>query len=646
MYNADDLFGDAIPKFFSLQFKGEHAYLEEEFVHDFRRRSAIHTRYTFILSTIVYALFGILDAVIVPEQRYSLWMIRFGIVIPILILLTVLLMLKPLRKMVDGFGFIALVVAGTGISMMIAIAEPPANYMYYAGLILVLLLGYGMLRIRFKWAALAGWVNVLIYEIIAIFIVKTPRAVLINNNFFFISANLIGMLSCYTIESYIRKNFLYSRLLNIEKENVNDLNRSLEKRVEERTMVLNELNLALQSEIDARNQAEMERALLEERLFQARKMESLGTFAGGIAHDFNNILAALLGYAELSLELAEGNEELRSYLGLIKDSGKRAAELVNQILSFARKSKMKNEAVRPDLVLKEVMKFLRSSIPTTVEIQSEIKSSSYIMGNRAQLHQIFMNLFSNSLHAMKKEGGTLKINMTDIEPGSEELPFDWKPGGPYIRISIADTGEGIPSEMLDSIFEPYFSTKDTGEGTGLGLAVVHGIIESYKGSIRVESPDGKGTKFIIRIPVTEETQKNTDEVVKRIPGGKERIMIVDDERAVADYGKLVLEKQGYQVSCFTDSLEAFEIFKNAPDEYDLIISDMMMPHMSGEKLSRQIHSLRKDIPIIICSGYVGEEDDSTDRRISALYLKKPYTMSEMAEAVRGAFNNSILSDSP
>ncbi len=252
----DNLIGDVGTSLLSLRFKGEYAYLEEEFVLEYLKKSARLVRYTFMTGLFFYSLFGVLDALIAPAQRNELWLIRYGIVAPFLIFSILLTLHKPFVRYIEALGVAVMLVAGGGISVMVALAEAPANYSYYSGLILVLMLGYGMLRVRFKWACFAGWVNVLIYEIIAIFIVDTPDEILINNNFFFISANLIGMLASHTTEYYIRKNFLYSRLLKAEQKNVESFNRTLEKRVEERTVELNKLNRNLKAEIDARSRAE------------------------------------------------------------------------------------------------------------------------------------------------------------------------------------------------------------------------------------------------------------------------------------------------------------------------------------------------------------------------------------------------------
>jgi len=611
----------------------EPVFQEQDFVHDYLSRGADFTRYSLIIGLLFYSVFGILDAFILPDQKYQLWIIRYGVVNPVLIILIILSYIKSNRKFIEAYAVAALVIAGGGISVMVAIAEPPANYSYYSGIILVLMLGYGIVRIRFKWAALAGWLNVVIYEVISIFIISTPREVLINNNFFFISANLIGMISCYAIEYYIRRNYYYARLLELEKENVHSLNQNLEEMVRTRTAELVRVNESLQSEIDGRNLAEKERAALEQKLLQAQKMESLGNFAGGIAHDFNNILTSVLGYTEMTLEMAGEDSPLYSPLQMIYSSSERAAELVSQILSFARKSERKKEPVRPDLVLMEVLKFVRSSVPSTIEVHHHIRSKSSIWGNGIHLYQVFLNLLTNAIHAMHTEGGRLDIRMDDIvcRPLKDEqsMPVSDK----VIEIEFSDTGTGIQPEYLDSIFEPYFTTKETGEGTGLGLAVVHGIVESFGGTIEVSSTPGQGTSFLIHFPVVELSMEQENRIQKEQLNGKERILLVDDDTAIADVGRILLTSLGYRVTTETDSRQALELFRKNPENFDLVVTDMMMPGMTGEKLDQELRRLRSDIPVIICSGYGLKSSHSGSEQYKS-YLNKPYSRNAIAAEIR------------
>ncbi|MDC7235239.1 MAG: ATP-binding protein [Spirochaetales bacterium] len=620
-----------------LEFSGENAHLEKDFKKEFLSRSAVFTRLALCIGLIFYSVFGFLDAILAPEQKYQLWFIRYAVVGPLLIILILVSFLKPFRKSSEILGVIALIAAGSGISIMVAISRPPASYSYYAGIILVLMLGYGFVRIRFKWAVLTGWLNVLIYEIIAIFIVNTPRETLINNNFFFISANLIGMLSCYAVEFYIRRNYLFAIMLKKERETVSHLNENLEKIVNRRTAELVDVNQTLTKEIEARNNAEEESKELETKLQQAQKMESIGIFAGGIAHDFNNILTSILGYSELALDISEEESEMESHLSMIFSSAQRAKELVRQILSFARKSEQKVEAIRVDLILEEVLKFIRSTLPATIEIKQSINCDACIMGNSTQVHQVFMNLFTNAAQAMGTDSGVLDVKLNCIDARQLDDTSLICQASQYIVIQIEDTGSGIPEDKLNTVFEPYFTTKKMGEGTGLGLAVVHGIISSYGGQIHVKSVVNEGTEFTIYLPVTEKREDSLSGKMIGLPEGNERILLVDDEPLIANYSELILKDLGYSVTSVTDSRQALTLIQEKSQDFDLLITDMMMPHYNGEQLCDKTADLRPDLPMIICSGYSDNVLSSKAvKNNKRTYLSKPFSRSEIAQAIRRA----------
>ena len=287
------------------------------------------------------------------------------------------------------------------------------------------------------------------------------------------------------------------------------------------------------------------RRQLEAKLQQALKMESIGNLAGGIAHDFNNILSSVIGFTELSLDEVEKGTHIEDNLQEVYTAGKRAKDLVRQILAFARQSEEELKPIQVDTIAKEVLKFIRSSIPTTIEIKQNIESDSLIMGNATQVHQILMNLFTNAAHAMEDEGGILEFSLKDVvmDRGANREKLDLKPGN-YIEIKVSDTGAGIAPEIIGSIFDPYFTTKGPGEGTGMGLAMVHGIVESYGGKISVDSKPGQGTLFTIYLPVTRKRQEHHPYQSETLPTGTERILFVDDEASIAKMGSQVLERLG------------------------------------------------------------------------------------------------------
>jgi PAS domain S-box-containing protein len=386
--------------------------------------------------------------------------------------------------------------------------------------------------------------------------------------------------------------------------------------------------------------AQKEKEELQKQLVQAQKLEAIGHLAGGIAHDFNNILTVILGFSSLARINVKKGSEIDEDLEEVYKAGLRAKELVQQILTFARKAEDEINAIEIQPIVKEIIKFLRSSIPSTVEIRSQLTSRSLILGNATQVHQVLMNLCTNAAHAMRKHGGILKISLLNqsIYENSSYDGLSIKPGD-YIELKVSDTGEGIPQETIKSIFEPYFTTKIQGEGTGLGLAVVNGIVESYGGRIFVESELGKGTTFTVLFPITHEDIKNLSDEQSLSLSGSERILFIDDEVPITKVGQKMLEHLGYNVTVSNSSPEALEKFRAAPDTFDLVISDMTMPGIRGDVLVREIQKIRKEIPVIICTGYSQEltEENMASLNLQAV-LYKPMTKLEIASTIRRIFD--------
>lgn len=376
---------------------------------------------------------------------------------------------------------------------------------------------------------------------------------------------------------------------------------------------------------------------MQNRLQQAQKMESIGTLAGGIAHDFNNILSSILGFSGLALGEVEKGSVIEDDLTQIHTAGLRAKELVKQILTFARQSDDKIKPVMINPIAKEALKLIRSSIPSTIEIIENINSTKRVMANPSQIHQIFMNICTNAAQAMDEQGGVLGVDLSDC--GIENTRYingDVIPPGNYIEITISDTGAGVPVDNLKTIFEPYYTTKKKGEGTGLGLAVVHGIIEKCKGKILVESRMGQGSKFTVYLPSIED--KSIDEPFEsdlNLPKGKEKILFVDDEPQIIKMGYRCLSKLGYEVVTCFDGLEAIDVFKENPAQYDMVISDMTMPKMTGDKLAQQIMKIKPDIKFILCTGYSKKLNKTMLQSlgIHALMIK-PVDTQKMAHTVR------------
>lgn len=390
-------------------------------------------------------------------------------------------------------------------------------------------------------------------------------------------------------------------------------------------------------DVTTNKQMEAEKARLEEQVRQSQKMEALGTLAGGIAHDFNNILSAVIGYAELCLEDLDPDTQMGKNLKQVLNGGYRARDLVTQILTFTRQSEQEPQPVQVKLIVKEASKLLRASLPANIEINEEIESDSLVRADPVQIHQIMMNLCTNAGHAMSDTGGRMSIRLdeTDFAVRRRMGVYTISPGR-YIRLCVEDTGPGIPENIVERIFEPYFTTREKGEGTGLGLSVVHGIVERLGGGIDVRTQPGEGTAFTICLPVMQTAEKQEAEATEnQLPGGTERVLFVDDEPSVANMGKLMLGKLGYRASAFMSSTEALERFRQAPDQFDLVITDMTMPQMTGLDLAREIAAIRPNIPIILCTGYSSKiSANVTDRLPVKAVANKPLSKKALANLIR------------
>ncbi len=389
------------------------------------------------------------------------------------------------------------------------------------------------------------------------------------------------------------------------------------------------------AEAERKRQAE-ERRKLEDQLRQAQKMEAIGTLAGGIAHDFNNILSSVIGYAELAMDDAEPGSLMADNLSEIHTAGNRAKNLVSQILTFARQSDERIGPTQISSIVKEALKMLRSTIPTTIDIRQDIESDSLVMANPTQIHQIFMNLCTNAAQAMEENGGILTVRLRDekIETDAGKNIAGLKPGT-YVKIEVSDTGSGIPEEDQGSIFDPYFTTKGVGDGTGLGLSVVHGIVKEYKGKISVKSDLGNGAVFSVYLPVSEGDARFQEEPLKDLPRGTERILFVDDEAPLVKIGSRHLKKLGYAVTGLSSSLAALDLFKANPDQFDLVITDMTMPHMTGDRLAVELMKIKADIPVILCTGYSKKiSGDSASKIGIKAFAHKPFAKSDIALTVR------------
>ena len=391
------------------------------------------------------------------------------------------------------------------------------------------------------------------------------------------------------------------------------------------------------TDITERKQAEEEKKKLQTQLQQAQKMKSIGTLAGGIAHDFNNILFPIVGYAEMMLDDLPEDSPHKNNTNEILQGAKRATDLVKQILTFSRQADQELKPLKVQLIIKEVLKLIRSSLPSTIEIKQHISNEcGLVMADATQIHQVAMNLMTNAYHAMEDEGGKLEVTLKGVELEIDDLKDQSMTPGAYVCLTVADTGPGMDQSVISRIFEPYFTTKEERKGTGLGLAVVHGIVKSYKGDVRVYSEPGEGTAFHVYLPaIQSESEKEEIDAVAPVQEGTERILLVDDEESIVSMETQMLERLGYHVTARTSSIEALEAFRAAPDKFDLVITDMTMPNMTGVQLSQKLMEIRSNIPIIICTGFSEQISEDKVKAIGIRrYVMKPVVMREIAKKIR------------
>ena len=343
---------------------------------------------------------------------------------------------------------------------------------------------------------------------------------------------------------------------------------------------------------------------LESRLFRAQKMEAIGTLAGGIAHDFNNILSAIIGYTEMTKGRLQ-QTELRGYLEQVLKACDRAKNLVGQILTFSRSVEHEIRPIDLAPLTNEALKLLRATLPSTIEIRHITASDALtVLADPTQIHQVLINLCTNAAHAMRERGGILEVRLENVDITSNIAGFrSDMTSGSYVKLTVTDTGTGIPPEMVHRIFDPFFTTKKQGEGTGLGLSVVYGVVSGCGGTITVQSNPGTGSAFTVYLPAIVCDATTEEELLDTIPRGKERILFIDDEEILAEMGRDMLEDLGYTVTAVTDSLSAWKIFRAQPDQFDLVITDMTMPGMTGVELAKEMLKIRPKIPIILCTGY-------------------------------------------
>jgi len=615
----------------TLSFPGD---LEEVFLDEFYKNSLKQVRISLLFGVFFYGLFGILDAHLVPQMKTTLWYIRFAIVAPVFLTVFLLSYCSQFKKYFQASLAAAMLVAGFGIITMIYFIPSPVSHSYYAGLILVFIWGYAFTRVRFLWATAAGWFIVVLYEIVAIYITETPYAVLLSNNFFFISANIIGMFVCYTIEFYERANFFINFLLEQEQEKIKSANRRLEEIVERRTVQLSETNKDLRQEMKEHQLSEKKRTELKTQLQQAQKMESMGTLAGGVAHDFNNLLMGIQANISMVLSTMDPENPESEKLKTAETYISKSAELTRQLLGFAKGGKYEVKGTNLNkLIEKSSQMFGRTKKEITIYANYN-QDIWTVEVDQAQIEQVLLNLYVNSSQAMP-DGGNMYIRTENVTLDRNYLkPFELKPGN-YVKTSVTDTGIGMDKKTQQKVFDPFFTTKEMDRGTGLGLASAYGIIKNHNGLIEVSSEINKGAIFSFYLPQSKEQVVNKKKRSKQVLTGNEKILLVDDEDMIINETSKLLETLGHSVLVATNGKEAIKIYQENNEKIDLVILDIIMPEMGGGEVYDNLKRINPQIKVLLSSGYsIDSSAANILERGCNGFIQKPFNLTQLSQKVR------------
>ena len=615
--------------------------LEKAFQDSYFQNSLRQVRIALLLGLFFYSVFGILDAWLVPEAKHKLWLIRYAIFAPYVIAVYLLSFSPHFKKYMQISIAFGVLIAGLGITAMILIAPYPASYSYYAGLLLVFIYGYTFVKLRFVWASFAGWLIVLAYEIAAIWLSPTPIPILVNNNFFFLSANVLSMFACYSIEYYLRRDFMQARLLESEKKKVTKVNQELENRVQKRTSQLLKANKELTQEIVDRKRAEKDQRRLEIQLRKSQKMEAIGTLAGGVAHDLNNILSGIVSYPELLLMDIPKKSLLRQPLLTIQESGQKAAAIVQDLLTLARRGVSVTEVMNLNQLIEQYLnspenqKILQYHPGVKVEVNLQAKLFN-ILGSPVHLSKTIMNLVSNAAEAMPSSG-VIHISTENRYIDRPLKGYDTVEEGDYVKLTVSDNGVGISPEDIDRIFEPFYTKKAMGRsGTGLGMAVVWGTVKDHAGYIDVQSELGEGTAFTLYFPITRKKlpAAKPDMLKDRYMGRGESILIIDDVQQQREIASSMLKKLGYNVLSVPSGEEA--VIYMQENTVDLLVLDMIMnPGIDGLETYKKILKFHPRQKAIIASGFSESKQVKAAQKMGAgSYLKKPYSFQKIGLAVK------------
>jgi signal transduction histidine kinase/CheY-like chemotaxis protein len=531
--------------------------------------------------------------------------------------------LKSFKPFFQTSGTLAMSIAGLGIVYMVCIIPSPASYLYYAGLILVMIWQYTFARVRFVRATIAGWVIVAAYEIAAVWVADTPTKILISNNFFLVGANIAGMLASYSIELYARRDFFLTYTLEAERQTV-----------KEQATKLENMNSELEQKIKESETAEAKRAYMEKMFVQAQKMEALGTLAGGVAHDFNNLLTVINGSAALLLKEMGDKPSAHGNVSNIEHCVEKGAKLTAQLLAFARGGKYEvKTADLNKIIIKNIEMFGRTK--KAIAIHNNLATELWAVDiDQGQIEQMLLNLLVNAGQAMPNGGDiyiTTENTLLDLETAYQ---LAVEPGN-YVKVEVRDTGIGMDDVTKRRVFEPFFTTKEIGKGSGLGLASAYGILRNHGGAIIVASEQGKGSVFSFFLPASSKAIVREKEHSEAPSNGSETILVVDDEEMVLNVASQMLRQLGYEVMTASSGEEALDIYLAHRSKIHLVVLDIIMPGMDGGETYDRLKRFEPGIKVLLSSGYsIDDAAMEIMQRGCNGFLQKPFNFERLSKKVR------------